>query len=393
MKVGIIGGSITGILTAILIKQRNKNIDVTILEKNDKLCKKIYATGNGKCNIFTNRFSEQAFRNDFLNLNENTYNIIQKMYEGLGFAFVNEEGLYYPYSKSARTFVGSLIRLAENLNIKMLTNIEISEFIFNNKEIILKSNDLNFQFDIAAITTGGKSSPNFGSTGEMFDILKKHNIEFSKINPGLCPVKIKESTKSIEGLRIKTKLKLFHFNNDLMYEEEGEVLFKKDGISGICVMNAASIIARHDIFNKYIFTLDLLPLIDKDNFLKTIKNSVLEEPLNAFFESKLAHFIKDYYGILDITSLNENSLCKLYFNLKQFKLTYKGLYDFKNSQVSVGGVKLKEIDDCFNLKKLPNVFLGGEILDQDGLCGGFNLMWCAFCSIKISERILNKYEE
>ena len=203
MKVAIIGGGYSGVILSILLKKQNNDIDVYIFEKENKLLKKIYATGNGRCNL--GNFNDDL---KFFNSIE-AYSIYQKcdinkqvnILKELNIATRNIQGYLYPFSLSAKNYIENLEIWVKKLNIKVYLNHKLKSYNQNilKKYNLIFENDLNIDnFDFLIFTSGGKSTPNLGSDGIIFSVLKEHSYIISNLQPGLCPIKTLESTKEIK---------------------------------------------------------------------------------------------------------------------------------------------------------------------------------------------------
>lgn len=377
MKVAIIGGGYSGVILSILLKKQNNDIDVYIFEKENKLLKKIYATGNGRCNL--GNFNDDL---KFFNSIE-AYSIYQKcdinkqvnILKELNIATRNIQGYLYPFSLSAKNYIENLEIWVKKLNIKVYLNHKLKSYNQNilKKYNLIFENDLNIDnFDFLIFTSGGKSTPNLGSDGIIFSVLKEHSYIISNLQPGLCPIKTLESTKEIKNERIKCKACLYDNSSNLIYSEDGEVIFKEDGLSGICIFNIESIIKNKNIKTPRI----ILKVFDEENG-KMLKNYYIKykniEVLHGFFDSRMFNYIKKYY---------KN-------NFYQFEFSYKDSYSFNDSQVTIGGVSFLNINkDTLESKIEKNVYFAGEILDINGLCGGYNLMLCFSSSYIVCNNIL-----
>ena len=352
MNIAVIGGGASGVFFALKCKELFSEHQITIFERNNKLLKKIYATGNGKCNFANAGSIEDKFNNNIAAtyINEYGFKEIASYFENIGISYKLVGDLAYPYSESADTVATKLIKHLERLGIKYNLEESLISYKCEKDNVLLQTNKGKYVFDRLVIATGGKSSPIFGSDGNLFNELKNHKYELTYFSPSLCPIKVKENVKLIEGCRHKVLVKLFQ-KNDLIHEENGELLFKKDGLSGIVIMNIAAYINRLKTKENITIHIDFVPDI------KEVKN-----PSSSYLSKKLASYV------------DKNNL-----NIKDTVFTFNDLYDYDNSHVTSGGVSLKMLNKNLSSKIEPNVYFIGEVVDIDGLCGGYNLMW-AFSS-------------
>ena len=352
MRIGIIGGGASGTFAAIRIKELNPSFDVTIIERNDKLMKKIAVTGNGRCNYANLGDLENKYNHPFANqiINNLKPNDLVSIFDKYGIHPTTIDNLVYPVSLSAQTVILMLNKRLEELNINICLNETVLDYQIKDNKCFLKTDKNTHVFDKLVFSSGGKAYPQLGTDGSLFDVLRQHGYLIEALSPSLSPIKVKENTKKISGQRVKCLVSLL-YKDKLYYSEEGEVLFKDDGLSGIVILNMSQMINRLSDKKDVKLVLDLAPS-------KTVKpNKYLE-----YVQPKVASYLK------------ENSL-----NINRIVFSFKNFYDFDVAEVSHGGVSLNEVTNELMSKKENRVFFTGEILDVDGMCGGFNLMF-AFAS-------------
>ena len=354
MRVAIIGGGISGVFAGIRIKEKNPNYQVSIFEHNDKLLKKIYATGNGKCN-----FANKGSLSDKYNDEEFALNIINDFkeedlvsyFESIGVKAKSVGDLVYPYSESAETVARMLLKRVNELNIDVHLSIEVVDY----QDGLLKTKNGEYPYDALIIAVGGKSSPKLGSNGTFWPVIIKHGYQLKEDFPSLCPIKTKENTKMVEGCRSKVTASLFQ-GHKLIHVESGELLFKKDGLSGMVIFNLTHYINRFsNKFNIHI-NIDFAPGIDGD--------------IESLVNPKIASYL-----------LNNK------LDIHHTTFTFKSFYDYENSQVTSGGVKVKYLNDDLSSKHEKNVYFIGEVVDIDAICGGYNMMWAFASAEKVSENL------
>ena len=353
-RVAIIGGGISGSFAAIRIKETHPDYEVSIFEHNDKLLKKIYATGNGKCNFankgsLKDKYSNESFVMPILM----KYDIIDicEFFENIGVMVKPIGDLMYPYSESAETVAIHLLKRISELNIDVHLNDEVKDY--QNGTLLTASG--TFKYDALIISVGGKSSPKLGSNGSFHDVLVKHGYSFKECHPSLCPIKTKENTKMVEGLRSKVEASLYQ-ENKLIHEERGELLFKKDGLSGMVIFNLTHYINQLDNKKDVTIHIDFAPGIE------------------AAYASLVPNKIAKY--------LIENQL-----DIHNTVFTFKDFYGYENSQVTSGGVLVSELNNDLSSKKEKNVYFIGEVIDVDAVCGGFNIMWALASAEKVNKTI------
>ena len=374
MKIAVIGGGVSGATFAINRKRKYPSDEIVIFEHCDKLLKKVLATGNGKCNI-ANKGDLSNIYNDNLALsilNKYNYAYQNAFLDSINIKTKLIGDLSYPISESAVTVRNAYLKMIEKLDIKVITEIDIEDYKQDNKAYLLITNKGNYKFDKIVIAVGGKSSPKLGSDGSFINILEKHKYNIKSFNPGLCPIYVKEKTKILDGTRVKAKVTLLNSNN-VIFEEQGELLFKGHGLSGIVIFNLSRNIAR-DINKKYQIKIDLLPEVKEEELKAFLNRNNKKELLESYLHPNIAKYIGDLKG--DVIS-----------NIKGLCFEFDKLYDYENSQISVGGINLKDINDFLESNIEKSVYFLGECLDIDAPCGGYNLMWAIGSALYLSDTI------
>ena len=369
MKILIVGAGAAGIVAAINYKRNHKFDDVLVIERLDSSLKKLLASGNGKCNLGNSNIEFSKYNNlEFAKKIIDGYDY-KKFFSSISIETKLFGNLAYPVSESAHSVKEALLNSAKNLGISVKNAEKLVDFSVKDKiEIITDKN--KYFVDKLYLAGGLKSSPKLGSDGSVLDILTKHGYKIKYPEPGLCPLYTKEKTKLIDGIRVKSTVSLFK-NDKLVHKEDGEVLFKEHGLSGIVIFNTMSIIAR-DPNKHYIISLDLLPDFSPD-YLKKYRNShKFSELLLAFLNPKISKYLTERFQ-------NED---QIFESLKALEFTFDKSYGFDFSQVSVGGVDITEVDENLMSKREKNVYIIGELLDIDGPCGGYNLTWAFASAIK-----------
>lgn len=392
-SVVIIGGGCSGIVCAISLKKHHPDVEVTIVERLDRIGKKILATGNGKCN-FTNsnlnrtKYNNPLFVNNFIK--EFGYYKTIAFFEELGmYSKELNEGRNYPFSEQASTVI-DVFRIALNsLKVNIRNNFEVEKVMLKNgKYRIYNRNQRNYyiECDSVVFACGGKSAEVLGSNGSGFNLLKSHKVKITPLSPGLVGLKTDSACiKAMNGLRVKAKVLLKDKKTkNIVYFNEGEIQFKEDGISGIVVMDSASFMARSK--DNYIYCIDFNPNVSQEVININLKNrrKVFSEiPVTSFLTGmypKLLNqvLIKECGVDLNIkcSEIPDNIIKKLSSLIKCYPVSIIGPYGFDKSQVTIGGVSLDEVDKkTLELKKMKNCYVCGELLDVDGDCGGYNLQW------------------
>lgn len=391
MKIGILGQGVAGIFLAIMVKTNNILDDVTVIDKNMNAGRKFSATGNGRGNVAN------------LDLNDHSYNCaealeivkefdakkVEEFLLSIGL-FTRELGnLVYPFSLSGKTFVEFLINIAKEKKVKFINNESLLDYSIDNNKVKVQTSKKNFVFDKFIIAAGSPSGPHLGGSQSILSILDKHGYQIQPFKAGLAPIKVNEITRTIENERVKAKVTLV-IDKEKCYEEEGEVLFKKDGLSGIAIFNCASVIARHTKIKKATISLDLMPDLSYEELVNKLaklnsfsKNSVLL----GIFTKPICEYIRKVSGVKNLNAYTNTEIKKLAVAIKNLNFTYLDTYAFRESQASIGGVEFNNLNKNLESKTEPNVYFAGEILDADGLCGGYNINFAIASAYRIYNSI------
>lgn len=369
MKIIIIGAGASGIVAAINYKRNHISDDVLVIEQLAAPLKKLLASGNGKCNLGNSNIDFSNYNNpEFAKKIINDYDY-KKFFKSISIETKTIGDLAYPVSESTVSVKEALLCSANKLGIEIHTEEKLIDY--NVKESIeVTTNKGKYKADKLYFAGGLKSTPKLGSDGSVLEILIKHGYKAKTPVAGLSPLYTIEKTKSIDGIRVKSKVSLFE-DEKLIHVEDGEVLFKEHGLSGIVIFNAMSLIARN-IEKQHKISLDLLPEFS-DEYLKNYRNSrEFSEFMLAFLNPKISSYLKERFK-------SENAIFKA---IKNLEFNFDKSYGFDFSQVSVGGINVPEVDDNLMSKREKNIYIIGELLDIDGPCGGYNLTWAFASAIK-----------
>ena len=376
MDVIVVGGGASGMTAAINSKRYGNN--VTIIEKNNILGKKLLLTGNGRCNYYNDNMNINNFYSNkdvSRFVNEDNLNKVKELFDSVGIIPRIKDGYYYPYSNISNAIQNSLLTEINNLNIKII-NEEVIDIDKNNK-FIIKTNNNYYECDKLILSTGGITYPKTGSDGFGYKILKKFNHNIITPKPALVPLISNENVKEWKGIRVNSNIKLY-INNKFITEEAGEIQLTDYGISGICIMNLSRFINKE---NKNTIVIDFIPNINNLlEFINNRNNKLLNrniiELLECLLNYKLLYFILRKIHInpdnnWDNLTNKEKEL--LVNSLKSYNLNIIDTNDENYGETTCGGLDLDEINNNCESKKVNNLFITGEILDIDGKCGGYNL--------------------
>ena len=390
-KIVVIGGGVSGLIAAIHAK--NKNNQVIILERNNTCGKKILVTGNGRCNYSNsnqdiNHYHSSSSDNLESIINQKNISAFLDFYKSIGIIPKVKNGYYYPYSNQAVTVQQALLRKVSELDIDIKTSTYVDDIAVNGNSFKVKTNNGIIDADIVIMACGGKSYSKLGTDGNGYQLLKKLGHNIIQVVPALTQIKVLENIKDLTGVRSEVSITLIE-DGKTIKSEIGEVQFTDFGISGICSMQLSKYIS-YGIMDKKCekivinFVSDIAK--NKEEFIKFIEsNNLLDFEVRSLLDSLLNYKGTNYIlketkiaGNVKIRNLNDEEINALINCLINFTLTATGTNTFDNSQVSAGGVNLKEIDlTTMESKIIPNLYIVGEIVDVDGDCGGYNITFAS----------------
>ena len=397
--IAIVGGGPAGLTAAIEAKTSNPKAKVVILEKMEEPAKKLSATGNGRGNLSNTDCELLPTVIEFFSKS----GIVTR---------ADEAGRIYPYSEEAKAVSRALINKAKILGTEILTKSSVSNVevdpLGNFHIFILDSNERIVAKKLL-IATGGKSFANYGSSGDGYSIAKRLGHKVTPLVPGLTAIEVSENIKSLKGVRAKANVTLME-NGNIVIEEEGEVQFRDDAISGICVMNVSSKLpvgsensACQNSTNRYencrilvnfvpdFSTVELMEFIKQQCATEGRKTS---EVLSTLVKKPIADRIINEAG-LDANgpanSLQPSQMVQIANLLRRFSLSPCGKKGWKEAQVTKGGVSLDEINmGTMESKLIEGLYFAGEVIDYDGPCGGYNLHNAWLTGMKAGKDMANR---
>lgn len=390
MKILIIGAGPAGMMAAIAAADRGAQ--VILLEKNEKLGKKLYITGKGRCNI-TNSCPTQDFFDNVVSNPKFLYSAIYTFDQSAVCSFLEGEGLrlkeergqrIFPESDKSSDVIKTLERALKKRNVQIRLNTCADRVATdeNGFSRVITSKGESIKADALIIATGGLSYKSTGSTGDGYKFAVKMGHKIKDTEPSLVPLRAKEDyIKDLEGLSLRNvSLSMDRFSGF------GEMLFTADGISGPLVLTASSELCRKIAAaqNGISAAIDLKPALTAEQLDQRIlrdfseeKNKAFKNSLNKLLPSKMIPVIVNLSQIDPDKKVNEvtrEERKRLTELIKAFPLTIIGNKGFEQAVITQGGVNVREVDaSTMESKIVRNVYFAGEVLDVDAYTGGFNL--------------------
>lgn len=389
-KVIVIGGGPAGMIAAIEAAKQGYN--VALLEKNNKLGKKLYITGKGRCNLTNNCDVDTLLDNTPTNpyfLYSAFYSLDPKAlidyFKGLGVSLKVERGnRVFPVSERSSQVVNALSNSLNKLKVKVCLNTEVTNILEENNKIIgveIKNIE-KLDADVVIIATGGLSYPVTGSTGDGYKFARKLGHNILPLHPSLVPLKVKENyIQALAGLSLKNVSIVLKQGKKSIYTDFGEMLFTHVGVSGPIILSASRhIVGKKDI----VLSIDLKPAITEqeldDRILRDFekyKNKDFINALDDLLPRKLISLIVELSSISPskkVNNITKEERKNLGYLLKNFKFEIAGTTGYNEAVITCGGINVDEINpSTMESKIIQGLFLAGEVIDVDSYTGGFNL--------------------
>ena len=410
MKIVIIGGGASGMFLA--SKLNNKNHDIYLIERNNKLGKKLVLTGNGHCNFtnsdfenFANIYNNDFFYSSYKNFdNKRLIEYFEKIGINSNYNIYNNKKYFYPKSNDSKSVFYNLYDKIVDNNVNIIYDTFVNNILHENNKFIIRTSKKNYDADILIVATGGMSYQKTGSDGNMYSVIKKlgHNI----INPLpalTCLYYENKNLDLLKGQRINCKIDLY-IDNIIFDSEIGEMQFSNGYISGIPIMNLSRMAIKHIFYNKdCIIKINFFDSSDEKMILEYLiqrKNNLsyklFKDFLCGYLNNNLINYIFLNYDLKKYSNtkmslINNELLKRLVDILLNFEIKIIKKFDFEKSQITQGGIDTNEINPIsFESKILKNLYLIGEIVDVDGKCGGYNLQFAFSSANSCYESIKNK---
>ncbi len=391
--VAIVGGGAAGMMAAIAAAEAGHT--VRLLEKNEKLGKKLFITGKGRCNLTNACDTEELFRHVVSNprfLYSSFYRFgnsdVMEFMEKGGCPLKTERGKrVFPVSDKSSDVIRVFANRLHELGVQVSLHTEVSDILTEQGRacgVRLKKDRRVIPADAVVVATGGLSYPSTGSTGDGYRFARALGHTVTKLSPALVPFETLEPTEKLQGLSLRNiRVKILN-GSRVLYEEFGEMLFTHFGVSGPVLLSASSYVAAALRTGPLTLSIDLKPALSAEQLdarilrdFEEMKNRQFGNSLGRLLPSKLIPVVVDATGIDPDKKVNEitrGERERLVSIGKDFRLTLTGLRDFNEAIITQGGVSVKEINpSTMESRKVPGLYFAGEVLDLDAVTGGFNL--------------------
>lgn len=389
-KIAVLGGGAAGLAGAISAARNCPEAAIVVFEKMDEPARKILATGNGRCNLSNRNADISCYHGDEQVLSQvlRQFDADQcvQFFHSLGLLVREEEGRLYPYTLSASTVRDVLLHECERLGVRIETDTQVVSLERTEKGFLI--NELFFA-DKVLFALGGKAAAPLGTDGDGYRILKSLGIRYRSISPALVQLKTGgkqdlRTVKHLKGIRARGRFSLHREDGKLVDREDGEIQFTDYGISGIAVMQMSGDAIQLCKKETPFVSIDFCPDLPDTALLDYLRDGSFQRPdlpatelLIGIVSRRIAREILRRAGVsaeLRSSELSLDQLAVIAERTKQFRLSVTGGRGFKDAQVTRGGVPAEELKEgTLESRKVPGLYFAGEILDVDGMCGGFNL--------------------
>ena len=396
-RIAIIGGGASGMTAA--LSAAEAGAFVILFEHNDRLGKKLAATGNGRCNLGNSYLDADCYRGGDASFVSDVFEKcspeqVRVFLSERGLSLKEKNGYFYPRSEQARSVIDFFTSRLSALKVTVLTGCEVTEVIAEKAGFTVSfvrnegNSSEDMQFDSVILATGGLAGNNLGVSAFGYDTARSFGHTITPLFPALVQLVTNDKNKkTLSGVRTEANVTVSASfgGHDIVKKETGEVLFTDYGISGIPVMQLSRYAgeALQNVGTASL-SLDLMPEYTFEKLLAELKERrtaseglTIEQGLTSILQRNLLYVTMLRSSFLKEAQKNrDETLKKLCAELKNFRLTVTGTKDFSAAQVTAGGIRLGEIrPDTMESKLKKGLYITGELLDVDGTCGGYNLQF------------------
>lgn len=397
--IAVIGGGAGGLFFTSIAAQTHSNLKIALIEKNQRVGKKLLTTGNGRCNLTNIYGGEANYHGSFVPFIKGVLNAcspekVLELFLKMGLVTrTDEHGRVYPKSNQASSVLDVLRFNCEKRNVTFYCENKVLKAEKKNGIFTVTTDKEVITADRLLFSTGGAAAPKAGGDKSGYELLRSLGHTVTKLSPALCPVNVKSDyQKMLKGIRAHCEVDLLN-EEGLLSTEVGEIQFTENALSGICVFNLSQYI---DKSSKQIIRVKLLPEADFNGIVQILENNrrifaelEAENLMTGIFHKRISQVLMKSSEInfnQKVSQITDKDIKKLARLINSFDFEVKGLGDFNNAQVTKGGIKGDEVNpETMESKKTKGLYIIGEALDCNGDCGGYNLQF-AFATAYIAAK-------
>ena len=386
-KIAVIGGGAAGLTAAIAAARCGAK--VTVYERQDRVGRKLLATGNGRCNFTNINATVENYHGrdrDFVRGAMRRFWVEETLafFRQLGIvARVEEEGKVYPYSGQAAAVLDVLRMEADRLGVRLVCGFEVARIERQGTGFMIYSYQREkVEAHAVIMTCGGRAAPNLGSNGSGYPILEKLGHHIVPVFPALVQIKTTtEYGRGLKGTKFDGVARVF-WKGEELGAEQGEILFTEYGLSGPAIFRLSRLVGLH---KKCWIALDFMPeyTLEQVKYLlaeQRAPGKTLESYLVGILPKRMGQVLLKSCGIAPLSrgtdSLTEDEIRQIAGTIKGWQFETDGTLSWNNAQVTAGGADVREVDSgTFESRLCKGLYIAGEVLDIDGDCGGYNLQW------------------
>lgn len=398
IKVAVIGGGASGIITAIKLSQKFGGQNVCLIERLSRIGKKLLSTGNGQCNVSNENIKISNFHGKnpqfaYNLVSKYNLNSLKNFLADLGVLTVSDGAKIYPYSRQASSVLDALRFKLNALNTNIYLDSKVISVTKENAFKITLENGNVITAENVVVAVGGKSASFLGTDGSSYGLLTSFGHTLTKLNPAIVQLKVdKNKIKGLKGLKQKALVKGL-CENKVVTSFVGDVLFSDGAISGNSIFYVSSYLTGKQNASLLI---DFLPDFEENYLVEFLSNKskncsylTCEYLFGGLVNNKIASFIlKNELNVNLNAQISALDIPKCVKALKNYELAVTGTASFDSSQVTNGGILTSEFyEDSLQSKLVKGLYATGEVLDIDGDCGGYNLHFAYSCACQVAEAI------
>lgn len=387
MVVGIIGAGASGMAAALWASQE-PDVQVILMERQARVGRKLQATGNGRCNLSNEKFHISHYHGEDPTFTEQVFSQFGvedtlNWFSSLGLCTVTEQsGKVYPYSDQANSVVDVLRLALDKENITLRLGFEVEKIKPSVDGFTVESKEETVYCDRLIVACGGLAGTKLGGTMAGYKLLSKLGHRSTKLRPNLVQIQSRwQALSSLKGVRANCNVEILH-NGDMFAQSRGELQFTEQGLSGPVIFEISRDVCSAS--GSWIARLDFMPQWNEDKLMAHLQNRMqtnypIDELLTGVLHNRLGRVLTQCAGIKgkayckDLSQRELEELCRC---VKALEVELTEPMGMENAQVTAGGVLTDDFDPyTLESKKIPGLFVCGELLDVDGDCGGYNLQW------------------
>ncbi len=392
MKIAVIGAGASGMMAA--ISAAKYGAEVTLFEKNERVGKKILATGNGKCNLGNLAFSTDHYYCEDKEKLHKIFRVfsvwdVMTFFENIGLMVKSKNNYLYPYSEQASAVLDVLRMELKRAKIEVVTEVEITDAVYRKEEELFElkdASDRGYQFKKLIIACGSGASLKKGEGMRGYELAQRFGHKISPVVPGLVQLESNDSfIKALSGVRCQAGIRLLVDGSEAA-SENGELQFTQYGVSGIPIFQVSRIASYAIREGKKVeVVIDFFPEQDEKTFTymnrlryESLMDKKLEDFLTGTLHKKINAVMLKQAGLKPSMTAEDAGWQKVLALMEQYRafvVHICGDHSIENAQVCAGGVMLSQISTEMESEVVKGLYFAGEVVDVDGECGGYNLQW------------------